>query len=135
MKTLITIAVLIASSASFSQDAPTIEQVRKTINRTSIKHKEVVLAQVMIETGWLKCTNCSMTNDNNLFGFCVREGKYINFKTWKDSIWYYELWQKQRYDGTSDYYDFLRQSGWKGSASMEAYITMLKEVQEILKTK
>lgn len=70
-----------------------------------IKYPEIVTAQAIWETGWMKCKDCSL-DKNNIFGFFYK-GDYIQFKDWKDCIEYYKRWQDKFYDGKRDYYEFL----------------------------
>lgn len=71
----------------------------------NILHPEIVTAQSIQETGWYKCTNCSL-NRNNIFGFFYK-GKYLKYESWKESVEYYKRWQDKRYDPSRDYYEFL----------------------------
>lgn len=71
---------------------------------SKIKHPEIVIKQVIVETGWLKSKH--LMPKNNLFGF--KHKKYLTFKTWKESVAYYKKWQDKRYtDPNEDYYKFL----------------------------
>ena len=69
-----------------------------------IEHPEIVTAQAVQETGWFKCTKCSM-RVNNIFGYYYK-GSYIEFDKWQDGVSYYKKWQDNHYKG-QDYYDFL----------------------------
>jgi uncharacterized FlgJ-related protein len=69
-----------------------------------IQHPEIVTAQAIQESGWFKCTHCSL-NKNNIFGFWYKK-QYIEFNNWKESILYYKRWQDIHYKG-GDYYQFL----------------------------
>jgi hypothetical protein len=69
-----------------------------------IQHPEIVTAQAIQESGWFKCTHCSL-NKNNIFGFWYKK-QYIEFNNWKESILYYKRWQDRHYKG-GDYYQFL----------------------------
>lgn len=71
---------------------------------SKIVHKEIVMMQAIFESGW--CSGEFLMSRNNLFGF--RSKKYLRFKNWKESVDYYEKWQKKRYtDPNEDYYKFL----------------------------
>ena len=84
----------------------TITEVTKYIKSKDIKYEEIVIKQAIKETGWFKCTNCSLSR-NNIFGFRWK-GKYLEFNHWKESVDYYERWQNKHYkDG--DYYKFLKE--------------------------
>ena len=69
-----------------------------------ILHPEIVIKQVIIETGWLKSP--FLMSKNNLFGF--RKKKYLSFSSWKESVEYYKKWQEKYYKNTDeDYFKFL----------------------------
>lgn len=87
----------------------TLENVYREILLRDIKHPDVVLRQVICETMWLKCDNCSM-KFNNLFGFTTRNG-FMKFKTWVDCIKFYKQWQdKLHLTGYEDYYNVLKRA-------------------------
>lgn len=84
----------------------TLDNVYREILFRGIKFPEIVLKQVVCETMWLKCKQCSM-KFNNLFGFTTRNG-YMKFKTWVDCIKFYKQWQdKLRLKGNENYYTVL----------------------------
>jgi hypothetical protein len=69
-----------------------------------ILHPEIVIKQVIIETGWL--TSPYLMSKNNLFGF--RKKKYLSFYSWQESVEYYKKWQDKYYKNTDeDYFKFL----------------------------
>ena len=71
---------------------------------SKIVHKDIVMKQVIWETGWLKGE--FLMSRNNLFGF--RHKEYLRFSNWKESVDYYEKWQQTNYlDPNEDYYNFL----------------------------
>lgn len=100
----------------------TIQNVYTELLNQGIEKPEIVIRQVIAETKWLKCRNCSM-KFNNLFGFLTKKG-YIEFKNWKDSVRYYKKWQDQLYKG-GDYYAFLSRVGY---ATAPNYIQLLKQI-------
>lgn len=100
-----------------------LENVKQAIIDAGIKNPDVVLRQAILETGWLKCTNCSL-GTNNLFGFFYK-GKYLSFENWVESVEYYKWWQDQLYTG-GDYYEFLRRVGY---ATAPNYIRELKNLK------
>ena len=73
-------------------------------DRIGIKHVDIVVAQSIEETGWYKCTDCSLDH-NNLFGFRWK-GAYLKFESWEESCDYYLRWQNKWYKD-QDYYEFL----------------------------
>ena len=104
-------------------DSLTKENILKEINRLGISSPDIVLRQVILETGGLLCTDCSL-NRNNLFGFATDKG-YISFKNWRQSVAYYASWQiRKGYSGKGDYYEFLRRK-WV-CEDIDHYITQLR---------
>lgn len=100
------------------------------IKANNIEHPDIVLKQSVWESGWYKCTNCSMRY-NNPFGFrhtsWVEKGNplgYLKFDTWQKAVVYYKKWQKKRYKG-GDYYEFLTKIGY---AEDPKYISNLKSI-------
>ena len=84
----------------------TLENVYQEIILKNIKFPNIVMRQVVWETKWLNCTNCSL-NSNNLFGFTSKNG-LMTFKTWVDCIDYYKKWQTDRHvEKYDNYYTFL----------------------------
>lgn len=120
------IALLIAFIIlALATTAQTKSEVYDYIIASDIKHPKIVYAQVLKETGHLKCTKCSL-RVNNLFGFWDGE-KYLRFDTWERSIDYYERWQIRKGYGGGDYYLFL-QNEW-GAPDMLKYIRTLKQIK------
>ena len=102
--------------------AQSIKSVKTHLNASQIQHKEIVLQQIILETGWLSSYSCK--HRHNLFGFRYK-GEYLIFDSWKDSIAYYQRWQKRHYKG-GDYYQFLTDRGY---ATDENYINKLKQIK------
>jgi hypothetical protein len=98
-----------------------LENVKKELERQQIQHADIVLRQVIVETGWLKCTHCSLQN-NNIFGFMTSAG-YLKFEDWTEGVAYYKRWQDKYYKG-GDYYDFLDRIGY----ARPAYTAYLKSL-------
>ncbi len=111
------------NEASGERELPelTLDNVKKELERYGIQHTDIVIRQVIVETGWLKCTHCSL-NANNLFGFMTKKG-YISFEHWTESVAYYKRWQDAFYKG-GDYYDFLDRIGY----AMPTYTTYLRNL-------
>lgn len=78
-------------------------QVWDYIQKTTLKHKDVVLKQSILETGHYKSYSCR--ERHNLFGFTYN-GNLLIFDHWKKSVDYYVWWQGKYYEG-GDYYEFL----------------------------
>jgi len=100
------------------------------LKKHNVKHPEIVLRQSIMESGWFKCTSCSMRY-NNPFGFRYPSWVdkdnplgYLKFDTWQDAVKYYKKWQKKRYKG-GDYYEFLKNIGY---AQDPNYIKKLKSI-------
>ena len=97
-----------------------------------VQHKDVVLRQVMIETGNLSSKIC--LENNNLFGMKlprVRETVALGSKrghayyaSWIDSVRDYKLWQDAMYRG-GDYYGFLADVGY---AEASGYVRALRSL-------
>ncbi len=101
-----------------------LDNVYQEILFNKIKHPNIVLRQVIIETRWLKCKNCSM-KFNNLFGFTTRNG-YMKFKNWTESIAYYKKWQNRvGVDEIEDYYAVLKRAHF---STGEKYNSHLKSI-------
>ena len=100
----------------------TIENVYKELIAQGIDEPDIVIRQVIAETRWLKCKECSL-KFNNLFGFLTKAG-YMKFENWVESIAYYKKWQEQLYTG-GDYYTFLHRIGY---ATAPNYIRLLKQI-------
>jgi hypothetical protein len=93
----------------------TLCNVRYEIERLGIKEPDKVLQQVRLETGDLTSNICLQYN--NLVGMKYphrRQTRAIGrhksiavYRTWKESIEDYKIWQDAFYRG-GDYYDFLR---------------------------
>lgn len=101
--------------------AQSIKSVKTHLNASQIQHKEIVLQQIILETGWLSSYSCK--HRHNLFGFRYK-GEYLIFDSWQDSIAYYQRWQKRHYKG-GDYYQFLTDRGY---ATDKNYINKLKQI-------
>lgn len=100
----------------------TIENVYRELLTQEIEQPDIVIRQVIAETRWLKCRNCSL-KFNNLFGFLTKSG-YMEFDNWKESVRYYKEWQNKLYKG-GDYYSFLSRVGY---ATAPNYILLLKQI-------
>ena len=98
-----------------------------------IKYPEIVTAQAIQETGWFKCTGCSLSR-NNIFGYYYK-GEYKRFNKWEESVQYYKRWQDKHYKG-QDYYDYLNCLWVSGDGTCTRYAQdplYTKKVQAIVK--
>mgnify|MGYP000080178577 FL=1 len=94
--------------------ALTIPNLYQEIIRNGIRHPKIVLAQVILETGWFRSPLCR--NRHNLFGLTnPKTGKYYEFNHWTESVraYYtkiqYRYSQKNRINSSDvDYLMWLR---------------------------
>jgi hypothetical protein len=101
----------------------TVDNVLKYIIKLDIKHPLIVLKQAVYETGWFKCINCSL-DENNLFGF-RRTKDYLKFNHWTESVEFYKEWQSKYYK-EGDYYQFITKIGYAEDSN---YINRLKSIK------
>lgn len=123
MKTLILILISFNLSA---QKADTTGVYQLLVNE-GVKQPKIVFSQMMLESGYLNCKNCSWECCNNPFGFFYK-GKYVEFCTLYEAIEYYHTWQSRLFKG-GDYYQFLKRIGY---ATDPNYIERLKEVYKLI---
>ena len=89
-----------AKTPSFMSKSPK-EGLWEALEYYGIHHKEIVYAQVVLETGWFK----SINYHNNLFG--LRGKHYYTYTYWYDSVKVYKEKIQSRYKQGEDYYSFL----------------------------
>ena len=88
-----------------------------------VQHPRIVLAQAILETGWLRSPVCRAKN--NLFGLTnPRTGEYYEFDHWSDSVRGYRTLVQYRYRG-GNYYDWLDKIGY---AEAPDYTIALKKL-------
>jgi flagellum-specific peptidoglycan hydrolase FlgJ len=120
---LIILSLFIFSSCSFLK-AQTIDSIFNYICESGVHYPEVVMRQVILETGWLK--NKYLMQKNNLFAFRHRKA-YMEFDTWQESIDYYRGWQDRHFKHQEeDYYAFLLRIKY---ASSPRYVQTLKKIK------
>lgn len=100
--------------------ATSLDRIKRELKRHNVKHIEIVVAQIRLETGNLKSKYFKKTN--NLFGFSLN-GKLIKYRSVSESIKDYKKWQTKHYRGGC-YYEFLKMIGY---AEDRLYIKKLKE--------
>lgn len=97
------------------------------LNVYEVKYPLVPLEQSVLETGWYRCTNCSLKY-NNIFGFY--SDHYLTFDNWIESIEYYKRWQDKYMpsdvDSIEKYYKWLDDYGY---ASAKNYVKTLKQIK------
>lgn len=116
---MLLIGLLLNGMFTFSQ-VPS--EVYKYCKKVGIQHVDIVMKQVILETGWLQCTNCSLDH-NNIFGFRWKK-KYLEYPDWRRSVYYMKWWQNRHYKG-GDYYQFLVDRGY---ATDEEYVDKVKSI-------
>lgn len=90
------------------------------IDYFEVQQKEIVVAQIILETDSLR--SCIALENNNLFGFKVAKQRettctysnrgHAGYSNYILSIQDYSIWQETYYDGKMDYYQFLIKSGY-----------------------
>ena len=76
----------------------TIPNLYKEIIRNGILYPKIVLAQAILETGWVRSSVCR--NKHNLFGLTnPRTGKYYEFNHWTESVKAYYTKVQYKYKG------------------------------------
>lgn len=85
-------------------DTLTVDNLILTVWALPFRHKNIVVAQAILETGWFKSQNC--INNNNLFGMRRSYsristsdetiGGYAHYSNWKMSVVDYYLLQSVR---------------------------------------
>lgn len=122
MRTLLLATFMVISGTGLSQGDTT--GVRQMIEAYDIKHPDIVMRQLCMESGYLSCdTLCSWSCCNNPFGF-LWKGSYLEYDNLEHAIEYYKWWQDQLYRG-GDYYLFLERVGYSTSPS---YTDALKKM-------
>jgi flagellum-specific peptidoglycan hydrolase FlgJ len=89
-----------------------------------IKHKDIVIKQFILETGW--GTSYSFRKRNNLFGlYDSKIHGYFVFEHWSESVRGYRDAIQYKYKG-GDYYTFLEKLPY---AMDPSYINKLKQIK------
>lgn len=113
-------------------EALTLDNVYTYLCLLDVAFPDIVTRQCILETGWLTSHNCK--ERNNLFG--MKGGKvtednpngYAIYPNWKQSCRAYLRWQRHRYSGENDYYQFLVDIGY---AQSPEYIEKLKSLNVV----
>lgn len=74
------------------------------IKAQGLIHPNIILHQAKLETGNFKSISC--TKYNNLFGLRNKNGTYMEFNHWTESVDAYKKYIQVHYKG-QDYYNFL----------------------------
>lgn len=87
-----------------------LENLLAVLEQYGVKHKEIVAAQAILETGHFTSLNC--TQNHNLFGLRrPSDGSYFTFDCWEESVRAYRDDVQYKYGG-GDYYAFLNRIGY-----------------------
>lgn len=116
------------------EDTLTIQNVEKFVKRCKFEHPEVVVAQVILESGNLKSSVAK--NNNNLVGMRLaaqrpttaigKKDGYAIYTSWKECLMDYLIWQCRYAKGlTQDEYFGKLQSVY---ASDKVYVEKLKQI-------
>ena len=91
----------------------------------NVKHKNIVYAQAILETGHFQSKVCK--EYNNLFGlYSSYKGDYYKFDHWSESVVAYLNYIQYRYKPPDDYYQFLINIGYATDAN---YIQKVKSIE------
>lgn len=105
------------------------EGLEEALSYYGLKHKDIVCAQAILETGHFKSKVC--LKYNNLFGlYNSKEKRYCRFKHWTESVVAYKEWVQKKYQPPNNYYTFLKEIKYAGDRS---YIKLLKEIVNKIK--
>jgi hypothetical protein len=113
-----------------------LQAVYDMIKDAGIEAPDFVMAQSIMETGWLNCKKCCL-RVNNIFGFYKKGNKCMQFESEKECVKYYKDWQKKRYPKWSKkhpkgtYYDFLKYIGYAANprynAELKVFVTWVRK--------
>lgn len=102
----------------------TLENLDYVLQEYNVLHKDIVIKQFILETGWGKSYN--FKERNNLFGlYDSRKHQYFEFEHWTESVIGYRDLVQFKYKG-GDYYKFLKDLGY---AEDPEYINKLKKIK------
>lgn len=100
------------------------EGVMKAMDYYGVHHKDIVYAQIILETGHFKSRICN--EKRNLFGLYDSDNNdYYKFDHWVFSVKAYKDLIQSRYRKGEDYYDFLKRINY---AEDPKYINKLKKI-------
>ncbi len=118
-----------ASEVAYQDELPelTIHNLLAEIKKNGIKYPKIVLAQAILETGWLKSSVCR--NKHNLFGLTnPRTKTYYEFNHWTESVKAYYDKVQYRYKG-GNYLLWLDKIGYaEDKGYIRAVISVLKHL-------
>ncbi len=128
-KALETIVTPEANSSDSSQEKAfmelNVENLLAVLEEYGVKHKEIVAAQAILETGNFTSANCTV--NHNLFGLRhPSDGSYYTFDSWEESVKAYRDDVQYKYGG-GDYYAFLNRIGY---AEDRRYTSKVKRIEK-----
>lgn len=88
-----------------------------------IDYPEIVLAQALLETDNFKSYSCKVRN--NLFGLMRKDGTYMEFDHWTNSVHAYKKYIQKYREVPNDYYKYLNDLGYVKDS---IYIIRVKEI-------
>lgn len=88
-----------------------------------IDYPKIVLGQAILETGHFQSYSCKQRN--NLFGLRLKDGTYMEFEHWTNSVTAYKKYIQKYKKVPKDYYKFLDDLGY---AEDSIYIIKVKQI-------
>lgn len=88
-----------------------------------VEFPEIVVAQAILETGHFKSYSC--TQRNNLFGLRKKDGTYMSFEHWTESVAAYKKYIQKWNSPPSNYYHYIDSIGY---AEDKVYIEKVKQI-------
>lgn len=89
-----------------------------------IDYPKIVLAQAILETGHFTSYSCK--ERNNLFGLRRKDGSYMTFDHWTNSVHAYKKYIQKYKETPKDYYKFLDDLGY---AEDSVYVVRVKQIE------
>lgn len=89
-----------------------------------IDYPKIVLAQAILETGHFTSYSCK--ERNNLFGLRRKDGSYMTFDHWTNSVHAYKKYIQKYKETPHDYYKFLDDLGY---AEDSIYVVRVKQIE------
>lgn len=115
---------IVVNYPNFLSQSPK-EGINEALDFYNIHHKNIVLAQTILETGNYKSHIC--LKYNNLFGlYNSKKKQYYKYNHWSESVLAYKRLIQKKYRPNEDYYAFLQRIHY---AENPNYIKILKELQ------
>lgn len=123
-----TIDTVINKEPKFLSQTPQ-EGLEEALVYYGLQHRDIVLAQAILETGHFTSDVC--LKHNNLFGlYNSKEKQYYKFAHWSESVIAYKEWIQGKYEYPNNYYTFLEELNY---AEDKNYTKILKEIVNKIK--